>query len=75
MDKKSLIICNPPITFATNLKTHYGHLFYSTILDVSARFRKNFLKERVYFPSRTYNICGKPSEKLMKEKRLTVLKF
>tara|TARA_Y100000310_G_C20616762_1_gene781053 strand:- start:290 stop:1537 length:1248 start_codon:yes stop_codon:yes gene_type:complete len=75
MKKKLKVICNPPITFVTNSKTHYGHLFYHTIFDVSLRFRRKFLKENAYFPSRVYNLYGKPSEKFMDKNRLTLFQF
>jgi len=74
-EDKSILICNPPINFLTNMNTHIGHLFYSTILDVSARFREKFEGKKVNFPARSYNLYGKPTERYLSEHNITLDQF
>lgn len=69
---KQIVICNPPVGFTSNSKTHIGHLFFHTILDATARFRLTFLRENVYMPARAYNLYGLPSQKFMEEHGYTV---
>ena len=57
------------------MHTHIGHLFYSTILDVSARFREAFENKKVDFPTRSYNLFGKPTEKYLLENNINLFEF
>ena len=74
-ESNEILICNPPINFLTNMHTHIGHLFYSTILDVSARFREAFENKKVDFPTRSYNLFGKPTEKYLLENNINLFEF
>lgn len=68
---KEIVICNPPVGFTTNNKTHIGHLFFHTILDTTARFKASFMNRKVSFPARAYNLYGLPSQRYMEDNKYT----
>lgn len=69
------VICNPPINLVNNQKTHIGHLFYTTLLDVSYRYKKDLMGQSIYFPGRSYNLYGKPSERYIKDRNISMPEF
>ncbi len=65
------VIANPPIGIYTNPKTHIGHAFFLIALDTLARYKKDFLGEKIIFPGRSYNFYGKRGDKLIEGKNIS----
>lgn len=65
MADNNRVIANPPIGIYDNPDINIGQAYYHVILDLIARYKTKFNGDVVKFPSFSFNVFGKKSERLI----------